>query len=130
MTTPQFIESIRPVIEYFIKNGYIQPSWTDNEFSEYIQTHRNERDNRSYVSFDNIIINDDLYKNVYLGYTLFLPTETNPTYFRELKFSIHKYQTHTMSNHIWDGWIYFQPNGKQIKPYNLYIDKCRSYTPK
>jgi hypothetical protein len=129
MATSRFIESIRPVIEYFIENGYIQQSWTDNEFSEYIQIHLKESENRSYVRFDEITINNELYKYVYLGYKLFPPTEMHHTYFRELKFIIYKYETYNMPRHIWEGWIYFQPNGKQIKPYNLYIDKCRSYVP-
>jgi len=134
-STPlEFVESIRPIIEFFIGRGYINPLWTDEEYSKFMEANRppsNSDQWKPSIKINDEIINGEKYKELYLGYSNLPPDSKDPTYLREIRFIIHKYATEDFPEYKWEGWVYYQP-GKtyaQLTPYNLYIHRGRNYRP-
>lgn len=118
--TPEaFLQSIEPVFEYLITNGYIQTTKEAYKTRQAAYESRNSTGEKEKINLDNITVDGILWKTLYVSYL----RSYEETYFKFTQAS-----TEEFPEYEWDGWVYLEKAShhrhlRKLTNYNLYIDR-------
>lgn len=115
--TPEaFLQSIEPVFEYLIKNGYIQKTKEAYDTRHAAYESRNSTGEKEMITLYNITIDGILWKTLYVSYL---------RRYEETTFKFTQASTEEFPEYVWHGWVYLEnrPHFRKLTNYNLYIDR-------